>query len=205
MSTLRLLVEWLERAGHERITLVDNASTFVPLVDYLAETPHTVVRLDGNLGSRALWRAGLVPDEPFVLTDPDVLPLDDCPLAAVEYLSELLGRYPHPKAALGLYLDDTPDFKSKDWERELVLPERQLETGVFDSLADTTFAVYRAGAPFTLTALRTGWPYQARHVCPAWYGGDLSDEDRFYLEHANRTDDGALVNGLGSSWALGLQ
>ena len=40
---LRRLVDWLERAGHERIVIVDNASTYEPLLDYLDGSPHQVV------------------------------------------------------------------------------------------------------------------------------------------------------------------
>lgn len=196
---------WLEKVGHQRIVLLDNASTYEPLLAYLDSSPHEVRRSDQNYGSRRLWLEGVPPDEWFVYTDPDIVPVDDCPVDAVAHLHELLERYPTPKAALGLYLDDTPEFKSKAWERSLVAPERYLEPGVYHSLSDTTFALHRPNAEFTLDALRTGWPYQARHVCPAWYGGELTDEDRHYLEHANKTEAGDLVNGLGSSWALGLQ
>src|SRR5437879_5702154 len=86
VTCLRQLVDWLERAGHERIVLVDNASSFPPLLDYLEDTPHQVVRLGANLGSRALWAANLVPDEWFVYTDPDVVPTDDCPSDLVAHL-----------------------------------------------------------------------------------------------------------------------
>src|SRR5215469_14467601 len=106
---LRNLVAWLERAGHERIILLDNASSYMPLLEYLNRTPHEVRWLGNNLGSKALWIAGLVPTEPFVYTDPDVIPTEECPLDAVEYLGEVLRRHPqHPKAALGLHLDDVP-------------------------------------------------------------------------------------------------
>lgn len=197
VTTLRSLVAWLEKAGHERITLIDNASTYPPLLDYLARSPHVVVRPGRNLGSRAIWCGDLVPNEPFVYTDPDVLPVDNCPRDAVARLAELLGRYPHPKAALGLYLDDTPDFQSKDWERSLVGADRALAPGVFDSLADTTFALYRPSAPFTLTALRTGAPYQCRHI-PWYHLGEPDEEECYYLAHA-------IKGPMGSSWAGGKQ
>lgn len=38
LSPLQQLVAWLERAGHERIIMVDNASTFPAMVEYLATT-----------------------------------------------------------------------------------------------------------------------------------------------------------------------
>jgi hypothetical protein len=183
VKDLRNLVAWLEKAGHERICLLDNASTYEPLLAYLSESPHEVVYLGQNLGSTALWAAEMVPDEPFVYSDPDVLPIEDCPLDAVDHLGELLDRYPnYPKAGLGLYLDDVPEIPSLPWERELV--KRELEPGVFNSYVDTTFALYGAGAHFGLEALRTGFPYQARHM--PWYL-DRSEHDAetaYYLDHA---------------------
>lgn len=187
LTDLRLLVEWLERAGHERITLIDNASTWEPLQEYLLACPHEVHFLHENHGSQALWQAGLAPEERFVLTDPDILPTEDCPVDAVDRLAELLDCHQAQKAGLGLMLDDVPsDTPSLDWERSLVSPERELEPGVFRSLVDTTFALYERGAAFGLEALRTGAPYRARHL--AWYRRleDLDEEHRYYLAHALR-------------------
>lgn len=194
VTPLRALVAWLERAGHERIILLDNGSTYEPCVEYLKATPHDVVALGANYGSRALWLAGLVPNEWFVYTDPDVVPTDQCPRDAVAHLRRLLGRHDHPKAGLGLFLDDVPvTFPHLAWERSLVIHE--VEPGAFDSQVDTTFALYRPGSPFVYRALRTAAPYQARHVSPSWYGGELSEEDAFYLAHAKDDDF------HGSTWA----
>jgi hypothetical protein len=193
LKDLCSLIEWLERAGHRRITLLDNASTFPPLLAYLAASPHEVRYLGENLGSRALWDAGLVPDEPFVLTDPDIVPLDTCPLDAVAHLQRLLDAYPsYSKAGLGLYLDDV-EFPSKGWERTLV--SRETAPGVFDSLIDTTFALYRPGASFAYEAIRTGAPYLARHG--SWYVTEPDAEDAYYLERAE-------TGPTGSSWKEGL-
>lgn len=189
VADLRPLVAWLEQAGHDRITLLDNDSTWPPLLTYLEQTPHTVVRLRGNLGSQALWRAGLVPDEPFVLTDPDVVPTADCPDDAAAHLLELAERHGYAKAGLGLYLDDVPeDMPSLSWERSLVSPERECEPGVYASLIDTTFAVYGAHARFDLGALRCGAPYRARHL--PWYRRELDEEHAYYVEHAHHGPEG---------------
>lgn len=203
VTSLRRLISWLEHAGHQRIVILDNDSRYEPLVDYLRDTPHEVRHLP-NGGSRTLWDAELVPDEWFVLTDPDIVPTEDCPPDAVEHLHELLLRHqPYSKAGLGLYLDDLPEsMRSLDWERCLVgIPSQQfptpagyaLEDGVYASLVDTTFALYRPGAEFAYEALRTGAPYQARHECRSWYGGSLTSEDRFYLSRARGGE-------LHSSW-----
>jgi hypothetical protein len=201
VADLRALVEWLERAGHRRIVLLDNASTYPELLDYLACSPHPVCHFPVNGGARVLWDAGLAPQcEWFVLTDPDVVPTGECPVDAVAYLQALLLRYSdYPKAGLGLCLDDVPpgtDPGLLAWERELVSGQgvsRELEPGVWGSLIDTTFALYRPGAPASVQAIRTGAPYQARHM--GWYA-ELAPtaEDVYYVERAD-------TGPFGSSWA----
>lgn len=204
---LRRLVAWLENAGQQRIVLLDNASTYPQLLDYLDKTPHEVVRLTRNLGKLALWRSGLVPKkQPFIYTDPDVVPLAHCPSNAVEIMLDLLGRCaPWQKIGMGLYLGDVPSsMRSLEWERQLVskrLPrfERDGDPPLFDSLVDTTFALYGPGEPFGLAAIRTGWPLQGRHM--PWYpaANRLERQERaYYLEHA--------VGGSEfSSWKQGTQ
>lgn len=201
VEDLRRLVNWLEDAGQQRICLLDNDSTYEPLLEYLQATPHEVVWLRRNLGKLALWSARMTPrHEYFVYTDPDVIPIEQCPHDAVGMLHDALQRHRHTKAALGLYLDDVPpELSSIDWERELVCARRELEPArngapaLYNSLADTTFALYRPGAPFALTALRTGFPYQARHT--TWYRSkEPTEEESYYLERAARGP-------LASSWA----
>ena len=193
LRDLRKLVDWLERAGHRRIVFLDCASSYMPLLEYLGSSRHEVRWLGGNLGSHALWNAGMAPhDERFCLTDCDIVPTEDCPLDAVAHLHRLMDEHKRPKVGLGLYLEDVPaDMPSLGWERSL--HSREIAPGVYDSLIDTTFALYEAGTPFQYEALRTGAPYLARHASPAWYGGELSDEDRYYLERAE-------TGPTGSSW-----
>jgi hypothetical protein len=54
VEALRDLVSWLERAGQQDIWLCDNASTYEPMREFLASTPHRVVRNEINLGHRAM-------------------------------------------------------------------------------------------------------------------------------------------------------
>jgi hypothetical protein len=198
LTPLKAQVAWLERAGHENITLLDNCSSYPPLIDYLADTPHKVVRLGENLGSHSIWLAGLAPDEPYVFTDPDIVPIDECPLDAVEHLATLLGRHDGPKVGFGLYMKDLPDTIDPGivrWETGPEIRGTMVGDGVRQSLVDTTFAVYRGSVKeHTYRGLRTEHPYLARHLSPGWYGGELTDEHRYYLAHA-------IKGPLGSSWA----
>ena len=195
VTPLRSLVDWLERAGHQEIWLVDNASTYPPLVEYLDASPHQVVRLGRNFGHRAPWLSGTVQriasDRYFVITDPDIVPDDDCPLDAVDHFRSLLERYPAiDKVGFGLRIDDLPDTYPlapavREWEARFWSDE--VEPGVFRADIDTTFALYRplGRRHQEDRALRTGAPYVARHQ--PWYSNPaaLSEDDLYYREHAD--------------------
>ena len=194
IGDLKAFVAWLEDAGYHRIVLLDQASTYEPLLDYLAASPHEVVRFDHNWGARAPWTASSWKrplGEWYVYTDCDLLPTDDCPRDLVAHLHELLERFPgFPKAGPGLFLDDVPwqTEKHRKWECEDLLA-KEIAPGVFDSLIDTTFALYRPSSDFLLQALRCGPPFTMRHM--PWYRprlAALAEDDAYYLAHANGGD-----------------
>lgn len=194
LDCLQRLMTWLESAeGVGQIHIVDNASTWQPLVEYLHESPHTVHWLGVNLGHHAPWITGLISEisqSRFVVTDPDVVPDESCPPDVIPHLHSILDRFPDvDKVGLGLRIDDLPDdFPRRasviDWESQYWRDE--VEPGVFKAAVDTTFALYRAGRDHkSFSALRTGAPYVAQHL--SWYVSDASrsDEDRYYEEHAD--------------------
>jgi hypothetical protein len=190
------LVGWLERAGHERIILVDNDSSFPPLLEYFTQTPHQVIELGANLGHFSVWEGDVLDaishSGPFVVTDSDVVPDAGCPRDAVERFADLLFRYGDiGKVGFGLRIDDLPptyEFRQEvlDWESQFWLDE--VEPSVFRAAIDTTFALYRPSTPKgTFAALRTGAPYVARHI--GWYSDSrrLTAEEEYYRAHAKRS------------------
>ena len=192
-SCLERLVAWLRSAGYVNIAILDNQSTYPPLLDYLRDIEDVVVvfRSSRNLGPRALWSSGLigmVSDVPFVYTDPDVLPVDECPPDAVVMLFELLGAHREAtKAGLGIRIDDIPDtYEHKAavqaWEANFW--RRPLSGNGYDAAVDTTFALYRPGSWHQLRAVRSGSPYLVRHL--PWYtdSSTPTPEDRYYADHA---------------------
>jgi hypothetical protein len=192
-SCLERLVGWLHSAGYLNIAILDNQSTYPPLLEYLRsiEGEILVYRSPRNLGPRALWSSGLISvvhDAPFVYTDPDVIPVEDCPSDAVLTLSVLLGMHRHAsKAGLGIKIDDIPDtYEQKSavqaWEAQFW--QKPLRGNCYDAMVDTTFALYRPGSWHQLGAVRTGSPYLVRHL--PWYADSASStpEDQYYAEHA---------------------
>lgn len=189
------LVEWLEDEGLKNIIFVDNASTYAPLVSYLDKTPYEVVRLANNVGHTSPWSQGIVslyaPNQPFIVTDPDVIP-DKGAHGAVNLFCKLLTEHPErTKVGFGLKIDDIPE--SYDLKTHVVAWESQfwettVESDVYDAEIDTTFAVYRHNTPYTLgPALRTGGRFIARHE--PWYTNSkhVNEETRYYREHADHT------------------
>jgi hypothetical protein len=186
------LVAWLERAGCEEIYVLDNDSAYEPLLEWFEQTPHTVLPLGENSGKWSLWQApGMyerIRGRRFAYTDPDIVPVAECPLDALDRFSELLDRYrlPH-KAGFGLLIDDLPDHY---WHKDAVLAAEApmwqwpLERGVYYAPIDTTFDLYREGSSWAREAIRMGPPYVARH--DSWYMDfdRLTEEERFYAERA---------------------
>ena len=194
LECLTQLLNWFERAGHENIILIDNASTYPPLLKFMESCPHRVVRLKRNLRHTALWRIPelrrVITEEWFVYTDPDVVPTETCPLDAVTHLYHLLQQFPnYLKAGLGLHLGDIPDhyhLKQKVIHYESGLYGREIAPGTFQADVDTTFALYRPSTPHTLgPAMRTRGIYEARHL--PWYinSANPDEEERYYRAHVS--------------------
>lgn len=191
---LKKLVDWLEDEGMHNIYLVDNASTYPPLLEYYDQTPYEVIRLNANIGHTSPWVTGIVSmyakDQPYIVTDPDVIPAKGSH-GAVERFCELLTKYPERrKVGFGLKINDLPDhYELKKhviaWEKRYWSTEK--EPGVYDAEIDTTFAVYRKDAGYVLgPSLRTGGKYVARHE--PWYidSANPSEEIRYYRSHADK-------------------
>ena len=201
VTVLLKLISWLEQSGYTNLVLVDNASTYRPLVDYLQTTTHRVIPLQENVGHMAVWQKNLLsPDVAgvefsedcpgfYVVTDCDVVPDESCPHDAIERFYKLLIKYPAVnKVGFGLKIDDLPDhfqFKREVREWESQFWEKPVEPGVYDASTDTTFALYRPEAADTnfYNGLRTGLSYVAQHM--PWYldSANMNEEEIYYQEH----------------------
>jgi SAM-dependent methyltransferase len=190
VTFLKKQIAWLQRAGYRRITVIDNDSTYPPLLSYYASMTASgaigVVRRGRNDGKRALWNEHLRGlDRPFVFTSSDVVPDDCCPVDVVAHLAGHLRDNPQLlKAGLGLRLDNIP--ATYRHRREVLLWQRQYwraptARGLFLAPLDSTFALYRRGTEFAVQpAVRTSWPYLARHE--PWYADSAhpSEEELNY-------------------------
>lgn len=189
------LVDWLEKAGQERIYLIDNDSTYEPLLEYYKKTPHNVIKMGFNSGHNGIWTHGIISkfasNEYFIVSDPDVIPIEECPLDAIDYFRSILDIYlDREKVGFGFKLDDLPDhYKFK--QAVLHHETSYLEWGAPQpnlnfAPIDTTFALYRPGASQDISAsCRTQYPYLARHL--PWYidSNNPSEEEEYYIANAH--------------------
>lgn len=194
VTALASLVGWLEKVGQDEIYLLDNDSSYPPLLEYYEKTPHEVIRLRENLGHLALWLSDALSDrlataEYYVYTDPDIVPISECPPDALEFFAAVLDRHPWAsKVGFGLRIDDLPEHYR--FRNEVIRWERQfwaetIAPGLYRAPIDTTFALYRKHSGHDLDrAIRTGYPYLARHL--AWYidSANPGEEEDYYREHA---------------------
>lgn len=185
------LINWFEKCGYgERIYLIDNDSAYEPLLNLYETTPHSVIMTGGNNGHHAPWSLGILEkyakNDYYIVSDPDILPVDECPLDAIEYWKYLLDKYENrTKVGPSLKIDDLPDHYAL--KNEVINWELQFysgympESGVIYAPIDTTLAIYSPNAGQSIAeSIRTSHPYAARHT--PWYidSSNLSEEEIFY-------------------------
>lgn len=186
------LIRSLESRGYTNIQILDNASTYPPLLEYYRTTPYKVHLLGKNLGYKAFWKSGLYKQfrrDYYALTDPDLEIIDECPDDFLEHFYNVLRRYPKSeKIGFSLKIDDLPEHypgrdKVIDWEKQFWTTE--VEPGVYLAPVDTTFALCRPYSVFTRDALdlllRAGYPYVMRHL--PWYSNPAqkTENEEFYI------------------------
>jgi hypothetical protein len=179
------------------VTIVDNDSTYEPLLDFYSDTDRKVIKLGENHGHLSPWTQGLIPrNTHYAVTDPDVIPISECPSDFIDVLKEICQSEPNViKVGLGLKIDDIPDhfiykqgvldwegqFWGDGWGSPYFGPNG---AKVRHAPLDTTFAVYNPNTePNIWPARRTDYPYLARHT--PWYinSSSLSDEEQYYRDH----------------------
>ena len=198
LDCLQKLIKALEDRGYTDIHILDNLSTYPPLLTWYETCPYDVIRLDRNIGYLAIWESGVYNQFKrsfYVYTDSDVVPDENCPEDFMKRFLMVLRKYPRClKVGFGLRIDDLPD--SFAYKQDVIANEERfwgtlLEEGLYNAQIDTTFALYR---PFCYgpandhhLMIRTGTPYIARHL--PWYidSANLSEEDQYYIRVAKRS------------------
>lgn len=204
---LRELIDRLQSWGYKNIVILDNNSTYAPLIEYFEEIKERVIlhKLKKNYGHMVFWERKeflkLYGTNYYVVTDPDVIPNDQCPSDFLSYFREILDKHPQAtKVGFSLKLNDIPDtnpLKDKILKWENKFWKRTDNEGNYLAEIDTTFALYRPSDFKRLeenfyNAIRTKQPYTAKHG--GWYIdiANLSPEQKSYMRTA----------GISSSWRI---
>lgn len=206
LTFLQQLIDSLIIRGYNNITILDNDSTYPPLLEYYKTKPCNIIFLNKNLGYDALDKIPLfkqIRKNYFVYTDPDIIPINECPADFLNFFLNTLKKYPTvQKVGFSLKIDDLPDhFDTKkhviDWEKKFYT--NLISDKYYLAPIDTTFALHRPFSTLStkgrLKMFRTSHPYVARHM--PWYidSANLSEEEKFYVEHVQ----------IGTHWSKGLE
>lgn len=202
---LNMLLNFLENKGYKNIIIIDNKSSYAPLINFYKTLPYRVILLEENLGYKSLEKIPLYQEirkNYFVYTDSDVVPIDECPDDFLEYfLQQLKKNFWVSKVGFSLKIDDLPDHYDKKeqvitWESQFF--ENKIGNDYIATI-DTTFALHK---PYALIStrgffkmIRTTYPYEARHM--PWYNNSksLSEEEQFYIDHVE----------IGTHWSKGME
>ncbi len=191
VTTTKKLVEDLQRLGYQNLTILDNDSTYQPLLAWYETRPCRVVRLGRNMQSYALWDCGelnnLYGESWVVYTDSDIELNPLTPNNFIELLIEKAEKYGERKAGLALKIDDLPDNPYANHYRnwEMKFWQQELEPEVYKAQLDTTFCIIKPTDSIQYPAIRIAGNLTAKH-CP-WYTNfeNLNEEEQYYLDHSS--------------------
>jgi hypothetical protein len=192
LTYLKLLIQKLEEHNLHNIIILDNNSSYPPLLEYYKICKYPVHYFNENLGFLALWKSNLYDEiyskSYYVLTDPDVIPDPDCPKDFIAHFYNLLQKHPElDKIGFSLRIDNIPDHydrKQQVFEIENLFWKKKIGNDYFKAVIDTTFALYRPGVKggFWINAGRTLPPYSALHL--PWYeNSEHPDEETLYYRN----------------------
>lgn len=205
---LEKLIDFLLKYNYTNIIIIDNNSTYKPLLDYFEIIEHAIKvhRLDENYGHLVFWRNKELFDRYskgyYVVTDADIVPEENCPKDFLLYFKKVLDENSKiTKVGFSLNIENIPEanpnkVKIINWES--MFWNRKTKDENFISPIDTTFALYRPSYKYKHStfyhAIRAKKPYQAVHG--GWYIdiGNLTEEQLFYFSTCNES----------SSWRIDI-
>lgn len=196
LEYLSRCVDSLRTRGYDNLYIIDNNSTYEPLLDYYKSEGLRVFYLTENVGYLALWRTsihtGFIGDY-YVYTDPDIEPVEECPADFVSHLYAIMQEYEGAaKVGLGLRIDDLPRrYARRDevFQHEIQFYSKPVAPDLYFAPIDTTMALYRPGVAggWWLPSIRTGGSYMARHL--SWYADtdNPSEEEIYYRKTSEQS------------------
>ena len=179
VGVMKKLIDWLLDAGYRNLIILDNNSTYEGLLNYYSELEKDsrikIIRLEKNFGFKAIWLSNVLEtlkiSTPYIYTDPDVVPVDNCPKDFVKRLFEILdSNHEIRKVGLSLIWEDITisDKKKLQATEEKFFKNCRIGENLSFANVDTTFALYSNLRSYSLRlAVRTYGDFRCRHL--PWY------------------------------------
>lgn len=180
--------------GVGEIIIVDNDSTYPPLLEWYATTPCRIEKLNTNVGIAAPWISGVVErlkNIPYVITDPD-LGLEETPKDTLLYLTDKLNSLNIDKVGLGLdwqrveskspYYQRLHLYEKDRWQKSSIKEDVYMDVQI-----DTTFALYKHPVYF-MGGSSVTFPYVARHYPWEFSIEEARNNEEFLYYINNATD-----------------
>ena len=187
LTPAKAMAEYMSDTGCE-VILIDNNSTYPPLLEWYKTCPYKVHRLYKNYKAFDFWKYNRLKHYPcknYIVTDPD-LQINHIPEDYIEILFKGLNANPTVgKAGFSLEINDLPDNpitkKVIEWEKRM-WDSATDENGFYKSDVATTFALYDRDRVVEnlYSGIRSPRPYTAKHL------------DWYYTEETIKNDPEAL-------------
>ena len=200
-------VEQLQKFS-SNINIIDNKSTYPPLVEYLKsiENDVNVIYMDQNYGHTVYMRDEIVKlgGDKYIITDPDLLFNPKLPQNFIDTLSTLSDQYEVGKVGFALDITNNinhninasdnkksiVDWESQFWVNKIDHPEYE----IYNADIDTTFVLINTKyyKPGSYSAIRVAGDFTCVHK--PWvigYENELLDGELNYYRN----------NNISSTWA----
>lgn len=201
---LKQLVDFLVRRNFKNIIIIDNKSTYPPLLSYYEEIKNrvTIEHMKENYGHAVFFKNKDLQSKYgkgfFVITDADIIPNENLPENFMsQMLSHLISNWRGiTKVGFALGIDDIPNenvFKEKilSWEKKFW--ENKFAENIYIAALDTTFALYKPNYPQKYDQISYLDAHRFAGDCTSKHGGwyidqnNLTEEQEFFVKTASRS------------------
>lgn len=190
LSTTKKMVEDLFRMnGNADITIIDNASTYPPLLEWYKQVEGSIkiIRNKENKGPWVFFYGGVslnVKSDYYIYSDADLELNPNMPYNWQEIMFEYIKKYDR-KASLALRISDIigEELLKKIKNHQSICWYPTEEKDVYKAITDMTFSMDSKKKGYRYESIRLAGDFECRHI--PWYidVNNLSDEDKYYLDH----------------------
>lgn len=193
----------LKEKGYHNITIIDNQSTYPPLLEWYEKSNvdvfvNTIVP-NSNKAFLNLVQIGhpkfvQIVSDWYIFNDSDIIPEKAVPNDFVMDLIQYAVKYQKTKVGMSIRIDDIDlnyplnkwvhGYESDYWTNGI----QDGDVELYPHPIDTTFAVHSPGTmpDWSRDTLRVGVPYIVKHA-PFYYDPEnLPEDEKYYLQHMNK-------------------